>query len=248
VSFPKRCVTTPPAYHSWHTYDINTIDVNQSHERPSLHSCIAAHRSCFWKVALHEALLQGALLTKPMKICRSAGARPTTYTSRHAADYVIHDERCFLTLALDRTRCAVRCSVPTLRHPADAAVSHCRSLLVAAAMQNGLTSNRPLDILQPCGPVINPFRPARASVTQHMRSAAGRQSCSCASQHQHDETATRQSQQACRRALLHAAASIAAFAAAAPALAVVEGFTPMTQLKGKDYGKARMRYPSWAFS
>ena len=50
------------------------------------------------------------------------------------------------------------------------------------------------------------------------------------------------SQDLCRRALLHAAANGAALAAAAPAMAVVEGFTPMSQLKGKDYGKARMRY------
>lgn len=62
--------------------------------------------------------------------------------------------------------------------------------------------------------------------------------CSSASQ-QHSSTA--QPEDRSRRAMLHAAASIVALAAAGPAAALVEGYTPMTALKGKDYGKARMR-------
>jgi hypothetical protein len=110
-------------------------------------------------------------------------------------------------------------------------------------MQTTMGLHKSVDILQPCFGVTTPFRPARSSFTEQRRcQGAHQQICTCAWQQQHSTTAEEQSCIPCRRAVLHAAASIAVFAAAAPATALVEGFTPMTSLKGKDYGKARMRY------
>jgi hypothetical protein len=95
--------------------------------------------------------------------------------------------------------------------------------------------------LQPCLPVSHPFGPACVSSAAHMR-RGGTNICSCAQHQQHDSTAEGRSGALHRRAVLNAAVSVAAVIAAAPATAVVEGYTPMTSLKGKDYGKARMRY------
>ena len=36
--------------------------------------------SCFWKLQLHEPVLQGALLTKPMKICSCIWLHVKLYT------------------------------------------------------------------------------------------------------------------------------------------------------------------------
>lgn len=93
--------------------------------------------------------------------------------------------------------------------------------------------------LAPCAPQTSPFRhPASGRCSS---TAARRLTCRCAAQQQ-PNLQTDENAASSRRTVLQAAASIAALAAAGPAAARVEGYTPMEALKGKDYGKARMRW------
>lgn len=129
------------------------------------------------------------------------------------------------------------------KHCADAVACRTPGRASATDMQwsMGSIGSRTADF-KPCRALSAPFRPAhdRSGSRHACRRAPGRQICSSAAE-QHNSTAQRDAQISGRRAVLHAAASIVAITAASPSSALVEGFTPMSSLKGKDYGKSRMR-------